>query len=77
MHSLFVDFRIALVISSQEQAKGYIVSRLSTYIRKPPNLPTDEDVAMYIASHCRNPGTFPQQSSHLTEQERSINLVHM
>ena len=32
---------------------------------------------MCVATHCRNPGTFPQQSSHLTEQERSINLVHM
>ena len=50
-----LDFRIAIIISTKDKARSHVASRLSSYVRTIPSLPTDEDIAKYITSHSINP----------------------
>lgn len=69
-----IDFRIAILISTEDQARNHVASRLSPYIRRLPRLPSDEEVAQYISSHIEQPIEFKHLSS---EQERFVlmNLI--
>lgn len=65
-----VDFRIAIVISTEDQARNHVASRLSSYLRKVSRLPSDEDVTKFLSSHIE--GTSKWEESNLSEEEKFV-----
>lgn len=51
VHLVFIDFKIVVIISAEDQARNHVASRMSSYIRKLPRLPSDVQIAEYISSH--------------------------
>ena len=66
--SSYIGFRIVILISTKDQTKSHIASRLSLYLRKFPKLPSDEIIAAYVSSHISQ--SFDIET--FTDQERFV-----
>lgn len=46
-----LDFKIVILVTSVDQNRNHVSSRLSSSMRKLPELPSDEEIISYISSH--------------------------
>lgn len=53
-YGICIDFKIVIIISAEDQARNHVASRMSSYIRKLPRLPPDNDVIKYVFDHIVN-----------------------